>query len=156
MKGIDRLTDSLLQAYDGEPWYGPPIIKVLSDVTAKEAASRPIPGVHSIWELVLHMTAWIGEVEQRLLGGESGDPAGGDWPETPEPSDGAWDEARSLLAAAHHSLVNAFKQFPEDRWNEPMEGTRTSSLTYERMVEGLVQHNVYHLGQISLLKKQLR
>jgi hypothetical protein len=83
----------------GDPWHGPLLAAVLADVTADEAARRPIAGAHSILEIVLHVAAWTEEVGARLAGAPPGDPAEGDWP-LPCP----WDQAHGRLAAAHAGM----------------------------------------------------
>ena len=77
---IDRILDELGREYDGDPWHGSPLLRILEGVTAADASARPIPGGHSIWELVLHMTGWKNEVRRRLSGAPAADPEGGDWP----------------------------------------------------------------------------
>ena len=64
----DRLIDQFKRAHDGDPWHGSPVKAILKGVTAEQAATPPPNGAHSIWELVLHMTAWTNEVRRRLAG----------------------------------------------------------------------------------------
>ena len=127
--------------------------------TAPRAAARPIPGAHSIWELVLHMTAWKNETARRLAGArrlhadrrrlaggwraDGGALAGGDGP------------ARSGAP----SLIAAVKTLPEAKLYEPTNDTRSGPLgtgvPYYVLLHGIVQHDVYHAGQIALLKKAI-
>ena len=139
----------------GDPWHGPSLTSLLADVTAVEAARRPIGGAHSILEIVLHVAAWAEEVGARLAGGVAGEPAVGDWP-LPRP----WDEARARLAAAHASLQRRLAAFPEERLGERIGGDREpalgSGVSYGAMAIGVAEHNAYHGGQIALLKRALR
>ena len=81
---VERIRDQFRRAFDGEAWHGPSVLQLLNGITAEQAAAHPIPGAHSIWELVLHVAAWRGAVAARL-GGKSPDlPDVGDWPAVPE------------------------------------------------------------------------
>jgi uncharacterized damage-inducible protein DinB len=139
----------------GDPWHGPSLVALVADVTADEAAHRPVPGAHSILEIVLHVAAWAEEVGARLAGGGPGDPAAGDWP-LPCP----WDEAHARLAAAHAGLLRRLAAFPEERLGTRFGGERVPALgtgvTYAEMAIGVAEHNAYHGGQIALLKRALR
>jgi hypothetical protein len=85
-----RLADELRRAWEGPVWHGPALGELLEEVTAAEAAAHPIPGAHSIWEIVLHATGWAREVDRRLRGGE---------PDV-APSGRDSEEPRSLRASA--------------------------------------------------------
>jgi hypothetical protein len=156
-----RLVDELRRAWEGPVWHGPALGELLEDVTAGEAAAHPIPGVHSIWEIVLHATGWAREVERRLRGGEPALPAEGDWPEVPcAPTPEMWEEARGALADIHRRLQETIAGFPEERLREKI-GTEFSAslgtgIPYRAMIQGLAQHDAYHGGQIAILKKALR
>lgn len=93
MPTTDRLLDLLRRAHDGTPWHGPSRADVLEDVTAAEAAWRPAPDAHTIWELVLHMRSWTREVLRRANGEVPADPVDGDFPAMPEPADAADPDA---------------------------------------------------------------
>jgi uncharacterized damage-inducible protein DinB len=130
-------------------------------VTAEEAACRPVASAHTIWELVLHLTAWTGEVRRRLGGGEPGEPAEGDWPAPPAvPTSAAWAAARAALAAAHAALRADVVHVGDARLDQPVGSTRDRPLgggvPYGVMLHGLAQHDAYHGGQIALLKKAAR
>jgi hypothetical protein len=58
MKETERIRDQLHRAFAGDAWHGPSVLEILENVTASQAATRPIAGAHSIWELVLHIKAW--------------------------------------------------------------------------------------------------
>ena len=157
MNEIDRIADQLARAHDGDPWYGAPTMVVLRGVTAGQAAHRPIPQAHTIWEIVLHITGWQREVLRRLHTGAGADPADGDWPSPPPPSDDAWQADVARLEAAHRELLDEVRRFPEDRLGEPLGGARDLALgagvSYYVLLHGIVQHNLAHTAQISLLKK---
>jgi uncharacterized damage-inducible protein DinB len=142
-------------AHAGEAWHGPGLAEILEDVTPVQAASRPIPNAHSIWELVLHLTGWTREVRHRLEGTQAGAPAEGDWPAVGVVSSSNWDLAKRALAQAHHELADAVARASEERLTARVSGKGEDAETYHEMLHGLTQHDAYHGGQISLLKKAL-
>jgi len=157
---MPRLPDFLDQARritTGDPWYGDPILTVLAGVTHEQAAARPIPNAHSIWELVLHMQSWVREVTRRLRVGRWQEPADGDWPTPPLPSAENWRKAMADLEQAHRELQAALETFSEQRLDEQVGQERNQALgtgvTFAQMLHGILQHDAYHLGQIGLLKK---
>lgn len=155
MSEIDRLLDALRRAHEGPAWHGPALAELLRDVDHVTAAGHPLPGVHSIWEIVLHLTAWAREVARRLQGQQAGLPPEGDWPEAGPPTPERWSAARADLAAAHAELARALEAFPGHRLDEPAGSAEgpTPGVTYAGTVAGLLQHDSYHGGQIALLKK---
>ncbi len=153
------LAEQVRLAQVGPAWHGPALAENLEGLTAVQAASRPIPGAHSIWEIVLHMTAWTAEVRRRLGGTAPAEPAEGDWPEVGPVSEPAWRAAREALRAAHEALTQAVLDFPADRWqervgNEP-NAPLGSGVSFAAMVSGLLQHDGYHGGQVGLLRRAL-
>ena len=74
MREVERLRRELTATLNGDPWYGSAISSILDGIDAKMAAAHPIDGAHSIWELVLHMSAWVNETKRRLEGGPHGTP----------------------------------------------------------------------------------
>jgi len=149
----------LEQTQSGDPWYGPPIARVVQGLTAGQAAARPIAGAHSVWEIILHMTSWVREVRRRVAEGNSREPDDGDWPELPEPTEGNWWQSLDELEAAHAELREALLKLPDSRMGEMVGTARDAPLgtgvSYAGMIQGLLQHDAYHLGQIALLKRAL-
>jgi uncharacterized damage-inducible protein DinB len=153
--------DQLKRAHAGDPWHGSSRAALLADVTADEARRRPAPSVHSIWELVLHMTAWTREVTRRLQGRNAAEPEMGDWPALPPvPDDAAWQAALSALDAAHVALRDTVRGLDAARLAERVGDERNAALgtgvTVAQTINGLVQHDAYHSGQIAVVKKLLR
>jgi hypothetical protein len=155
-----ELVELLTHAWDGDPWHGPSFKSVLSKVrTAEAAAARPLTGRHSIWELVLHATAWTREVERRVGGAApAAEPTEGDWPSAPPPAratQAAWLEAVKHLEDAHQSLMATVTKAGDQRWDEIVGAQRDpaagTGYSYGVMVVGLVAHHAYHSGQIALL-----
>ena len=159
MSSTGVFADQFGRIAEGDPWYGPNIDQVLADITTTDAAAHPIPDAHSIWEITLHLTAWVREVQRRLQLGDWQMPEEGDWPAPAAVNAANWSAAVNELSEAHASLAAQLSDFPETRLDESLGGTRDHAMgsgqTYRQMLHGLLQHDAYHLGQISLLKKAL-
>ena len=154
---ITRIIDELEREHAGDPWHGSPLRQILEGIDHRRAAHRPLPGAHTIWELVLHMTTWRNEVARRVHRGMAEPLEGPDWPPMPEPTEAAWDDARRALADAHTHLIQAVAALSPARLDDvlgdrrdPPEGTGVS---YYVLLHGSAQHDAYHGGQIAMLKK---
>lgn len=154
MDRIERIRDQLRRAVDGEAWHGPALRPLLAGLSAEQAARRPAAGAHSIWELVGHLAATQETVIRRL----AGEPAGAetspdDWPPPPaEPDETAWSDAVAGLAAGAHRLDRALAELPEERLGATIKGRDHD---VEHMLHGLVQHHLYHAGQVALLERAM-
>jgi uncharacterized damage-inducible protein DinB len=160
MSELLRIIDQLQREHAGDPWHGSPLREILDGIDAGQAARKPIPGGHSIWELVLHVTGWKREVARRTGGAPAGMPAGGDWPDAGDPTDERWQSALSQLEDAHRALIATIEALSEARLVEPTNDPRDRPLgagvSYYVLLHGIVQHDVYHAGQIAILKKAPR
>ncbi len=152
MSEIKRLRILLRAVYRGPAWHGPAIREVLDGVTVATALAHPVPDTHSIWQTVLHMTYWRRIVTAALEGGpvDEHPPAELNWPSIEDDSPAAWEKALASLEESQRLLVERLKVFPEGRLAENV-GDRAYS--YYFMLHGIVQHDIYHAGQIALLKK---
>ena len=150
---VDRLVDQLRRALEGEAWHGPSVLESLAGVTAEQAASHPIAGAHSIWELVLHLSSDYDLVLRRLAGDGHPLTAAEDWPACPAPSEESWQRTVRELEARNETLRQAVRDFPADRLDDPL----VPGVPYTAYTQfiGVTQHNLYHAGQISLLKRAL-
>jgi uncharacterized damage-inducible protein DinB len=159
MSEIDRILDELERDHTGDTWHGSPVTRVLRGVTAAQASARPIPHGHTIWELVLHMTAWKNEVRRRIGGAPAGEPKEGDWPTVGEPTDARWTDALAALDRAHAALAAAVRTLPEAKIFEPTNDPRVretgAGVSHYTLLHGIVQHDAYHSGQMAILKKVL-
>jgi uncharacterized damage-inducible protein DinB len=154
MTEIERLLDQLRRAYHGEAWHGPSVREVLTGVTAVQAHARPLENAHSIWELVQHIAVWESVGRRRLEGDRAqvdiSSPE--DWPPADDTSEVAWEQAKAALDRGHQALVEAIQRVPESRLDEPIfDGMSTVYVT----LHGVIQHDLYHAGQIAMLKKAL-
>ena len=160
MTETERIMRELEHAHGGNPWHGPSRDTVLADVSVAESARRPSANGHSIWALVLHMTAWTGEVARRMREGDPRMPVEGDWPTLPKASEEAWRAALAALEQAHRHLVAIVREAAPARLDERVGTTDDaplgSGVTYRVMLHGLAQHDAYHTGQIALLKRLFR
>jgi uncharacterized damage-inducible protein DinB len=149
------LIEQLAATNAGEPWYGTSRSALLAGLSAEQAAEHSVPGVHSIWEEVLHMTAWTNEVCRRLEGHVPGEPHEGDWPAVTTVSEMEWRAALDALDAAHARVLEAVRALPPHRWTEPLSQPRGApgAISVAGLVVGLAQHDAYHTGQVALLRK---
>jgi uncharacterized damage-inducible protein DinB len=151
------LIEQIAATNAGEPWYGTSRSALLAGLSAAQAADHSVPGVHSIWEEVLHMTSWTNEVCRRLAGHVPGAPREGDWPAVTHVSEENWRQALDELDAAHARLLETVRALPPHRWSEavaqPHGNTPGDSISVAGLVVGLAQHDAYHTGQVALLRK---
>ncbi len=149
MSEIERIVEQLEQAHEGGAWHGPSLREALDGVDATTARRRPIAGAHSIWEIVHHVRVNEEGVRSRL----SGEPAGEepDWPTLDGGGEAAWNAERARLEAARKALRRAAASLPAARLHEAMPG-KEHSYWYELL--GILHHDLYHAGQISLLRKE--
>lgn len=153
----ESLAGEIERAHGGGAWHGPSLGELLTAIEANAAASRPIATAHTIWEIVLHCTAWVREVTRRLGRVPSAEPEMGDWPAVTATTPAAWHAARTGLAREHAALIAAIRAFPAAHWADRVGVTLDLPLgtgrTYAETVTGLAQHDAYHGGQIALLAK---
>lgn len=157
MREVDRIVEQLQRAYDGDAWHGPSVRRALEGVDSRQAAARPVPGAHSILEIVLHITAWTREVARRLRIGVAQEPEDGDWAAGADTDERAWTAILAALDAANEELVKLIGNLDdaqlEDRIGDVRNRALGSEVSRYVTLHGLVQHHVYHAGQISLLRK---
>jgi uncharacterized damage-inducible protein DinB len=147
------LDDQLRRSFEGDAWHGPSVREALESIDATRAAARPIGGAHSIWELVLHLGATY-RVVLRRVGGESAQlTPEEDWEQLPEPTESNWRATVDRLATLNQELRDAVRRFPAERLDQPL----VPSPTYSAITQfiGISQHDLYHAGQIVLLKRAI-
>jgi DinB family protein len=150
---IELLLEVLDQAFDQKAWHGTTLRGSLRGLTPEEAVWRPGPGRHNIWELALHTAYWKYAVSRRLAGEAIGSfgrkPS--NWPAVPDPADSrAWKRDVALLESEHRKL------------REVVGGLRPAQLdlrsprgvwTNAQEIHGVAAHDLYHTGQIQLIKR---
>ncbi len=145
-----RIADQLRRAFVGSAWHGPALLELLEDVDAATAAAKPLRNVHSIWELVLHVAAWDGAGLKRLGGKKCQLKGPANFPPVRNRAEAAWREAIAETERTHSTLVKTVAALPESRLADRVPGKRYD---FYHMLHGIVQHELYHAGQIAILKK---
>jgi uncharacterized damage-inducible protein DinB len=153
MSETERLADQIRRAFEGEAWHGDSVLELLADVDAKTAAAHPIKNAHSIWELILHVAAWDDAVRRRTGGKAVTLSDQENFPPVHDTSEAAWRKAVDHLKHTHDQLVKAVAAFPDSRLMEQVPGKTEKYYNFFYMFSGIVQHELYHAGQIALLKK---
>jgi uncharacterized damage-inducible protein DinB len=150
MSEVERIVDQLKRAFEGEAWHGPSVLEIIEGIDSQQAAARAFDGIHSIWEIVLHIAAWERAVLRRLRGDRAELPTEEDWPPVPATTNEAWEQTMQALRQGHDDLRSAIAGLDESRLDQPIiEGMSSVYVT----LHGLVQHDLYHAGQIAILKK---
>jgi len=151
---IERIQEGLARSFDGVAWHGPAVMPLLADVTAADAAVHPVPGAHSIWELVLHMAVWKRVVQRRLEGEQLYDlPPHEDWPPVTDTSDDAWRRAIEDLRRSHRDLVRMVATLGDEHLDTLLAGEGHTPYSVSITLHGVIEHDLYHAGQIALLKR---
>ena len=148
-----RMADQIRRAFEGNAWHGDSLLELLARVSAKTAAAKPIKDAHSIWEPVLHIAAWDDAVRRRA-GGEAVELTDAqNFPSLKESSEAAWRQAIESAKHTHNQLIKAVAAFPDSRLQDQVPGKTEKYHNFFYMFSGIVQHELYHAGQIALLKK---
>jgi uncharacterized damage-inducible protein DinB len=125
----------------------------LEDVNANEAAARPVPGGHSIAELVAHATVWANVARERLSSNPAAEPsAEEDWTEITTLNEGEWNGMKARLAESYQALAASTRNLAREHLEHAVPGR---PYTTEDMLHGVVEHGLYHGGQIALLRRIL-
>ena len=156
MNEVERIGDQFRRAFEGQAWHGPSVLALLEGVTAQQAAAHPVAGAHSIWELTLHIAAWERACKLRLEGNTAQLSDEEDWPAVSDVSEEAWTKTKQYLRSSHSELLSAIAKVDESKLDQPImtHATIPFSSTYVTL-HGGVQHDLYHAGQIAILKKAL-
>jgi uncharacterized damage-inducible protein DinB len=147
-----RMADQLRRAFEGNAWHGPAMRELLAEVSATQAAARPIASAHSIWELMLHIAAW----ENVAIAAISGIampkpmPLEQDFPRVADQNEAAFKAARERLFEVNQKLAGAIEKFDGKRLEDRVPGR---AYDFYHLFHGMTQHALYHAGQIALLKK---
>jgi uncharacterized damage-inducible protein DinB len=147
------IADQLRRAYNGDAWHGPALLELLEDVDAVTAAAKPLRDIHSIWELVLHVAAWDNAGLRRLAGEEAKLKGTANFPLVPTPpTEEAWRDTVAATKRTHGALVETVAGLSEKRLRDQVPG---KSYDFYHLFHGIAQHELYHAGQIAILKKVL-
>lgn len=148
-----RLADQIRRAFEGNAWHGDSVLELLAGVNAATAAARPIKSAHSIWELLLHIAAWDDDVVRRIGGTVVNVTDEQNFPTIKDTSEAAWTQAIESTKKTHNELIKAVASFPDSQLTEQVPGKSEKYYNFYYLFTGIVQHELYHAGQIALLKK---
>src|SRR5688572_12974498 len=147
------LLSAIDEAYDSHSWHGTNLRGSLRGVPLEQAAWRPADDGHNIWELVVHAAYWKYDIRRRLTGAKSRSFAlegSNFWARPIEGSLAEWRADLALLQREHDLLRQAVAAFPEARWTRKAPG---KPFNFDGLVRGIAAHDLYHAGQIQLLKR---
>ncbi|SKB94645.1 DinB family protein [Daejeonella lutea] len=148
-----KLEKALHETLSGQPWYGMAVYSLLERVDPANVHDKS-RGPHSIADILMHMTAWTEEATERLKGKFASNPARGDWP---DPGSRSWAELVELFASANEHLKESIVKMDEDMFIKEVNDDRYPEIaekgTHQELVEGIIQHHIYHSAQIALLNK---
>ncbi|HEV3121906.1 MAG TPA: DinB family protein [Isosphaeraceae bacterium] len=150
---LQLLLDLLDQAYERKAWHGPNLKGSVRGLDARRACWRPAPGRHSIAEQVLHAAYWKYAARRRLRGDAKGSfpLKGSNWfPVTETLSEAEWRGYLRLLEAEHRSLRSAIADLRPEQLRQTPAGSKVSN---DALIQGIAAHDIYHAGQIQLLKR---
>lgn len=147
-----RTLEQLDRAYRGPAWHGPSLAESVAGVPAAVAAKRPLKGAHTIWELVNHVASWNEIVAERIAGGTPQVTPERNFPPVPRPTPAAWKAAQRRLARSATKFRKAVAAFPEAKLGRRRPRTNSS---WNVLIHGQIQHQLYHAGQITILRRGL-
>jgi uncharacterized damage-inducible protein DinB len=151
MKEVQRILDQLKRSYEGEAWHGPSVQEVLANVTAEKASAHPISAAHSIWEITLHIAAWQHYVCERLKGKPFEATPEQDWPIIESHDDASWQKTLQQLESGYQRLTGEISKLGDKDLEDREVPGKPYTLYF--MLHGVIQHNLFHAGQIAMLKK---
>ena len=150
MTGVGKIEDQLRRAFEGEAWYGDSMSEILAGVTAEKASAHPVPQVHSILEIVLHLIFTEDVMRRRIEGERAIISEGEDLFSVGEVSELVWKDTLVQMETGHRKLREVVGKLKEEDLEAKVVGQEYSIYF---LLHGLIQHLIYHAGQIAMLKK---
>ena len=153
MNEKNRILKTLSDLYDGQPWTDISILQIIKDITATQAAAKPLSGMHSIWEYLNHMIHWRTRISRVILGQPAerkDDPL--DFAPIVDSSEESWELMLKTLQSCQEELVKAVSGVVDDKLETVDERFKA---TYYELIQGVIQHDAYHLGQAIIVKKKI-
>jgi len=147
----ELLSKLFTDTYEGEAWHGPSLRAIINGVSATQATRDPGGNVHTIAEFVHHAAYWMKVVRHWLTGDDIVPDQTISWGPGGSDPEATWLQAKESLTSEYQALRLAIEAFPEDKLTDV--AYEASGLTYYALVHGIINHNIYHAGQIMLLKK---
>ena len=150
---VARLAEQLKSCFNGSPWHGSSLMELLRQTPVDLAPAKPLEHAHSIWEIVLHLTAWHQAIAQRLRGEKLELSHEQDWPPVTDFGEAAWQQSIKALEQSHRTLQEAIAKLSDAQLSTKV---ANRDHDYRFMLNGAITHSVYHAGQIALLRKSSR
>lgn len=145
---VTRLVDQLERGYRGDAWHGTPLRALLTGVDATTAAARQVAGVHNIWELTAHVTFWLDTARRRVTGEVVTMQEGDDWALIDDRSPFRWRDTLAALDASFERLLDTVRRLKPEDLDRVVPGMGYTNYV---LLHGVLQHTLYHAGQIALL-----
>jgi uncharacterized damage-inducible protein DinB len=146
---IEQLVKRYDQTMSVEAWYGDPVWKILQGIDASCAAAELLPGTHNIWQLVMHMEFWERIAARRFSGPVAPEEAG-NFPATPAVDEAEWQKTLKSFRTSNREFRQAISLLDSNSLNKNTPGGQQ---TFGYELVGVIEHHIYHAGQIALLKK---
>lgn len=147
---VRRIAGMMDSVFDGAAWHGPSIMKVLTNISPDQAY-KPNAHIRSVCELVRHMTSWKVFVVERLKGHNDFEITKKEnWKKNSKDNPMIWNEIVNDLKENHNQLLDTLEHINDEKLNEEVEG---KAYNYYTLLHGVIQHDLYHLGEIVLLSK---
>jgi len=153
-KEIQSIIRNLENTLDGTPWYGRPVYAILREVDSSIAYKKPTVDSHSLIELLYHMLTWAEFTLKRIEKDDINDLAAFeklDWREI-DLQIHDWDEGLAAFIATNQQIIALLHTKDDSFLNETVDYRQYD---FRYLLNGIIQHNIYHLGQIAYLKKLL-
>lgn len=147
---ISRMAELLKETFNGTAWHGPSVMKVIRNVDA-DTAFKKVEPIHTIAELVAHMTAWRNFAIKRLLGQQDYDVMEkDDFPIFRQADQATWAEVVTGLEDSQEVLIETLFKCEDQKLLEIVDN---KAYNYYTLIHGIIQHDIYHAGQIILISK---
>lgn len=151
---IDTILQQLDNVLNGHPWYGKAVYQLLQEANEQKAFVKPHHNSHSMAELLYHMVTWAQFTHQRIEKEPITDMAAFealDWQQI-DPAVHTWQKGVAALKASHQKIIDLLNA-KEDAFLDEKVDYRKYNFRY--LLHGLIQHNIYHLGQVAYVNKLL-
>lgn len=151
---VEHITNSIKATFEGAPWYGESLLVKLKTINS-ELVNESINTSNTIGNLVAHLIQWRLFVIEKLKGNTQFDieiNSKSDWPETTIKSKADWNHLITKLKSSQDQIIDLLSKKEDSFLNKQTSGTNYNNRT---LLTGIIQHDIYHLGQISLIKKQI-
>ena len=153
MKESQRIINLFEKGYDGSPWIDVNLVDTLHSVSAEVVLKRLSPSSNSIWEITNHIISWRKNVLQRVQGNQLKTPSHNYFITVKKGTAAEWKKTLQELEASQQEWIQFLKKLKEPALEEIYS---PNEMSYYEHIHGILQHDVYHLGQIVMLAKLLR